>query len=145
LILVPSLLFLVAVPFRLGPATGLLCCFNTAATVWAYMLAAYSDPGIQVKQARLEEPAPLDGLVPCSRCSIYRSPHTVHCLMCDVCIAGLDHHCPWVGKCIGASTLRYFYIWVRWREREFVEVVRFVLSLPLTRPVDRSLYSSRCS
>jgi hypothetical protein len=25
-----------------------------------------------------------------------------------VCIAGLDHHCPWIGKCIGKGNMHQF-------------------------------------
>jgi hypothetical protein len=29
--------------------------------------------------------------------------------MCNVCIAGYDHHCPWVGKCVGRDNISAFY------------------------------------
>ena len=28
---------------------------------------------------------------------------------CKLCIEGLDHHCPWTGKCIGKRTIFYFH------------------------------------
>lgn len=45
----------------------------------------------------------------CKPCKIVRPLKTVHCLDCDVCITGYDHHCPWIGKCVGDQNLSDFY------------------------------------
>lgn len=45
----------------------------------------------------------------CSVCEVVRKEGTVHCLDCEVCVKGQDHHCPWTGKCIGEGNLPYFY------------------------------------
>ncbi|OQR93773.1 hypothetical protein ACHHYP_02309 [Achlya hypogyna] len=47
-----------------------------------------------------------------AHCRIRRPPNAVHCYECEVCIDGLDHHCPWTGKCIGKRTLRWFYLFL---------------------------------
>lgn len=31
-----------------------------------------------------------------------------HCLQCGICIRGYDHHCPWIGKCVGKSNSKTF-------------------------------------
>ena len=31
-----------------------------------------------------------------------------HCEDCNACIDELDHHCPWMGKCIGKGNIAYF-------------------------------------
>ena len=31
-----------------------------------------------------------------------------HCYSCGACIEGLDHHCPWIGQCIGKKNEKYF-------------------------------------
>jgi DHHC palmitoyltransferase len=31
-----------------------------------------------------------------------------HCHMCGVCMEGLDHHCPWMGKCVAKGNFWYF-------------------------------------
>jgi hypothetical protein len=45
----------------------------------------------------------------CDICEIFQTPslQISHCEDCNVCIKGHDHHCPWMGKCIGVSNMRF--------------------------------------
>lgn len=42
----------------------------------------------------------------CATCHILRSPGVSHCKKCNACIEKFDHHCPWVGNCIGKNNYK---------------------------------------
>jgi len=48
----------------------------------------------------------------CDTCLIYKPPRTVHCNVCDCCVRGFDHHCLWLGTCIGQRNYLYFLVYI---------------------------------
>lgn len=50
----------------------------------------------------------------CRKCNILidKSLKIIHCDICNLCCEFYDHHCPWIGKCIGKNNYYSFKIYV---------------------------------
>lgn len=62
----------------------------------------------------------------CRECMLhnYSNIKTVHCYDCGVCIENYDHHCPWVGKCIGKGNRNYFNMFII---SSIIMIIAFIL------------------
>ena len=54
----------------------------------------------------------------CNVCQIDQPVRTKHCKSCNLCVATFDHHCPWIGNCVGErNKMRYFcYLFIQFMQ-----------------------------
>lgn len=112
LILIPSIFHTIYnLPycnFPISIGTGLLL----GAVLFCLLLTTLTDPGFIPRGEETAQPPvgtlERDRYKWCSTCRIWRPPRAKHCRTCDACVRTFDHHCPWVGNCVGERNYTYF-------------------------------------
>ena len=88
-----------------------------ALQIASLLATAFTDPGILPRRppSAVVESMPVqmkERMCYCSTCHIVKAPRVKHCRVCDNCVQEFDHHCPWVGNCIGVRNYRFFLAFV---------------------------------
>ena len=89
------------------PFTNKLIYFCLSIFVYFFFnRCALINPGIVQRKFRDEKNTEY-----CSICEVYYEPNkkVEHCKMCNICVEKMDHHCVWVGKCVGKNNVCSFY------------------------------------
>jgi len=56
----------------------------------------------------------------CINCYIDIPIRGKHCKICKSCIATFDHHCVWLGNCIGENNRKFFLLFLFFHSSELI-------------------------
>jgi len=95
---------------NLGTISVVICYLFLAISIYRLFDVCYRDPGICLDQEipGHEPPERASEYRFCDRCKVWQPPDGVHCPESNVCVAGYDHYCVWMGNCIGKRNYRQF-------------------------------------
>eukprot|EP00755_Sulcionema_specki_P011356 Sspe_Gene.48832::Locus_25771_Transcript_3_3_Confidence_0.600_Length_1477::g.48832::m.48832/K20028/ZDHHC2_15_20; palmitoyltransferase ZDHHC2/15/20 len=82
--------------------------------IWGYVQLLRTPPGFVPRRFGVRHPLvstfEMDSLPQCVPCEAYKPVRAHHCSKCRVCVLRYDHHCPWVGQCIGLRNHKLFLV-----------------------------------
>ena len=87
--------------------------------IFTHLFTSFCNPGIPPQKYFLENfninQSEMQDYAICKKCKIIMDldKGTEHCIDCDICIIGNDHHCQWTSKCIGKNNLLIFKIFLK--------------------------------
>ncbi|XP_048559846.1 protein S-acyltransferase 11 [Triticum urartu] len=92
--------------------TALLSIFTIASYCLASFKSAGAPPGIRWGSYPMVGKNDLENYTFCTYCSKPKPPRAHHCRSCKTCVVDMDHHCPFIGNCVGASNHQAFVVFL---------------------------------
>ncbi|SCP04486.1 palmitoyltransferase, putative [Plasmodium ovale] len=118
---------------------------------WAFVKCSRVNPGyvddtwevsaeennIQIEKRKIRNYTPNKYTV-CDKCDFLVRPERAHhCRSCRRCVLRMDHHCPWIGTCVGEKNLKFFFLFL-----SYGFCTTLYITATITPKFIRSLYES---
>ncbi|KMZ93201.1 hypothetical protein PVMG_04947 [Plasmodium vivax Mauritania I] len=93
---------------------------------WSFLKCSLNNPGyvdttweanaeennIQIEKRKIRNYTPNKYTI-CDKCDFLVRPERAHhCRSCKRCVLKMDHHCPWIGTCVGERNLKFFFLFL---------------------------------
>ena len=110
------LTFVMLMPYFDNTIFSLIYLFISFLLFILFFILSFSEPGTLINQENkdmlslVEKGELLEEY--CPKCLIKINYRTKHCLICERCVEDFDHHCFWVGNCIGKKNFSLFFIFL---------------------------------
>ena len=108
--------FFIFLPYFNNTAFSISYIIISSIVFCLYTILSFSNPGKLINNKYLnlldivEKGEEVDNF--CPYCLVKKSFRSVHCLVCQHCVDEFDHHCFWVGNCIGRKNYILFFIFL---------------------------------
>ena len=87
-------------------------------TYWSFLISflytSFINQGYPKNSICRKTGNPSDEYYYCEQCHLYNYIYNSinHCNKCGICIEGQEHHCVWIGKCVGKNNIFCFYLFI---------------------------------
>jgi hypothetical protein len=102
--------FIVKRAWQVGILSTIICYGFFAYSTFLLVDVSFRDPGICFDKTIPEGVSESEARQWrwCDFCNGFQPPDGAHCPQCNICVAGYDHHCVWMGTCIGKKNYKNF-------------------------------------
>ena len=110
-----SLVFFIIVPDFNNTIFSIIYLSVSCIVFVLYFLLSFSNPGKMTSPYKdllsiVEKGEEAENY--CPYCLVKKTYRSLHCLICQICVDEFDHHCFWVGNCIGKKNYTLFFIFL---------------------------------
>ena len=115
-LLIIFLAFFILVPYFNNTAFSISYLVISGLVFCLYTILSFSNPG-EMKNTKyknlldiVEKGEEAEDF--CPYCLVKKKFRSLHCLVCQKCVDEFDHHCFWVGNCIGKKNYKLFLVFL---------------------------------
>ena len=108
--------FFILIPYFNNTIFSIIYLVISGLVFCLYITLSFSNPGIMINNYYkdlldiVEKGEEVENF--CPYCLVRTTFRSLHCLICQKCVDDFDHHCFWVGNCIGRNNYTLFFVFL---------------------------------